>query len=191
MDRRSWPALHPELWPLAKLVPYARNSRTHSPAQVRQIAASVREWGWTMPVLVDEAGMIIAGHGRVMAAELLEIAEVPVIVARGWSEAQKRAYVIADNKLPENAGWDEALLAAELHGLDGEGFDLGLIGFRPDELADLLAPIGGDLLPPGDADADDGEAAVFGVVIEATDEAAQQALLDRFLAEGLKVRAIL
>ena len=85
-------------------MPYARNARTHSEAQVAQLAASIREWGWTMPVLADEAGVIIAGHGRVLAARSLGITEIPVMIARGWSEAQKRAYVLADNKLALNAG---------------------------------------------------------------------------------------
>ena len=98
--------------PLAALVPYARNARTHSDEQIAQIAASITEWGWTMPVLVDEGGMIIAGHGRVLAAAKLGIGEVPVMIARGWSDAQKRAYVLADNKLTLNAGWDEGLDAA-------------------------------------------------------------------------------
>ena len=108
------PADKVERWPLERLVPYAKNSRTHSDAQVAQIAASIREWGWTTPILVDEAGGIIAGHGRLQAARRLQMAEVPVVVASGWSEAQKRAYVIADNKLALNAGWDNELLALEL-----------------------------------------------------------------------------
>lgn len=120
------------------LVPYARNSRTHSDEQIGQLAASMREWGFTNPVLVDEGGGIIAGHGRVLAAQQLRLPEVPVIVAAGWSEAQKRAYVIADNKLALNAGWDEAVLAAELADLQALGFDLELTGFDGDELADLL-----------------------------------------------------
>src|SRR5438309_7442512 len=97
--KTAWPADTVERWAVDRLIPYARNARTHSPAQVAQIAASVREWGWTVPVLVDEAGMLIAGHGRVMAARKLGLTEIPVMVARGWSEAQKRAYVLADNKL--------------------------------------------------------------------------------------------
>jgi len=107
---QHWPADHVERRSLASLVPYARNARTHSPAQVDQIAASIREWGWTMPVLADEAGGLIAGHGRVLAAQKLGLADVPVMVARGWTEAQKRAYVLADNKLALNAGWNEAML---------------------------------------------------------------------------------
>ena len=116
-----WPADKVERWAVSRLIPYARNARTHSDAQVAQIAASIREWGWTTPVLVDEAGGLIAGHGRVMAARKLGIAEVPVMVARGWSEAQKRAYVLADNKLALNAGWDEELLRVELADLRGDG----------------------------------------------------------------------
>jgi ParB-like chromosome segregation protein Spo0J len=91
-------------------VPYARNVRTHSDAQVSQIAASIREWGWTNPVLVAEDGTIIAGHGRVLAARRLRIEDVPVMLAAGWTDAQKRAYAIADNKLTLNGGWDEELL---------------------------------------------------------------------------------
>jgi len=108
----DWPADKVERRAVASLVPYARNARTHSPAQVEQISASVKEWGWTVPVLVDEAGGLIAGHGRVLAAKKLGLADIPVMVARGWSDAQKRAYVLADNRLAENAGWDDALLIA-------------------------------------------------------------------------------
>ena len=120
-----------------KLIPYARNSRTHSDAQVAQIAASIKEWGWTTPILIDEAEQVIAGHGRLMAARKLGMAEVPVIVAAGWTDAQKRAYVIADNKLALNAGWDESLLALEFGELEGLGFDLELTGFSAEEIAAL------------------------------------------------------
>ena len=106
-----WPADAVERRSVTALLPYIRNARTHSDEQVAQIAASIREWGWTMPVLVDEAGTIIAGHGRVLAAQRLGLREVPVMVAAGWSEAKRRAYVIADNKLALNAGWDEELLS--------------------------------------------------------------------------------
>src|SRR3954469_5755 len=108
------PADQVERWSLGRLVPYARNARTHSEAQVAQIAGSIREWGWTVPVLVDETGMLIAGHGRVLAARKLGLTDIPVMVARGWTEAQKRAYVLADNKLALNAGWDVELLKVEL-----------------------------------------------------------------------------
>ena len=125
--------------PLGELIPYARNPRTHSDAQVAQIAASIREFGWTNPVLVDGANGIIAGHGRVLAARKLELDRVPVIEIAHMSEAQKRAYVLADNQLALNAGWDEALLRLELADLSELGVDLGLIGFGAGELERLLA----------------------------------------------------
>lgn len=134
----SNPADKVERWSIDRLVPYARNARTHSDEQVAQIAASIKEWGWTTPVLADPTGQIIAGHGRVMAARKLGLTEVPVMVADGWTDAQKRAYVLADNKLALNAGWDEELLALELSELQDLGADLGLIGFDDDELAKLM-----------------------------------------------------
>lgn len=134
----QWPADRVERWPLERLIPSARNARTHSPAQVAEIAASMREWGWTNPVLADEDGSIIAGHGRVLAAALLEWIEAPVMVALGWTDAQKRAYRIADNKLAEHAGWDTAMLALEMRDLKDIGFDLTLTGFSEGELVDLL-----------------------------------------------------
>jgi DNA modification methylase len=135
----EWPADRVERRSVQHLVADARNARTHTDAQVAQIAAAIREWGWTNPVLIDENGTIIAGHGRVLAARLLGIPDVPVMVARGWSEAQKRAYILADNKLALNAGWNEELLAIEVAGLADMGFDLPLIGFSEDELAALSA----------------------------------------------------
>ena len=134
------PADKTERWSLERLIPYAKNARTHSDAQIAQIAASIREWGWTTPVLVDEAGTIIAGHGRLLAAQRLQMTEVPVMVASGWTDAQKRAYVLADNKLALNAGWDNELLGLELADLKGLDFDLDLTGFSPDEIA-ALQPI--------------------------------------------------
>ena len=136
---KHWPADKVERRNVADLTPYARNSRTHSDEQVAQIAASIKEWGWTVPVLIEPDGGIIAGHGRVMAAQRLGIAEVPCMIADGWSEGQKRAYIIADNKLALNAGWDDEMLRAEFAELDGLGFDLGLTGFGETELGALLA----------------------------------------------------
>src|SRR6187401_1390804 len=107
--RRSshrWPADTVERWPIDQLVPNARNARTHSEDQVDQIAASIKEWGWTTPVLASDDRVIIAGHGRVRAAKKLGLSEVPVMVARGWTKAQIQAYALADNKLALNAGWD-------------------------------------------------------------------------------------
>jgi ParB-like chromosome segregation protein Spo0J len=124
----AWPADAVERRAVENLVPYARNARTHSERQVEQLAASIQEWGWTTPVLVAEDGTIIAGHGRVLAAQSLGIGEVPVMIARGWTEAQKRAYVLADNQLATIAGWDEDLLRFELQDLAGE-FDMALLGF--------------------------------------------------------------
>ena len=134
------PADKVEKWDIEKLIPYARNARTHSDEQVGQIAASIKEWGWTTPVLVDEDGGIIAGHGRTMAAKRLGMREVPVMVARGWSDAKKRAYVLADNKLAINAGWDDSMLALELKELGELGFDLDLTGFSLDEI-NALTPL--------------------------------------------------
>jgi DNA modification methylase len=125
--------------PLGKLIPYARNPRTHSDAQVAQIAGSIREFGWTNPVLVDGENGIIAGHGRVLAARKLGLERVPVIELAHMTEAQKRAYVLADNQLALNAGWDEDILRLELADLSELGFDLGLIGFGEGELERLLA----------------------------------------------------
>jgi len=135
------------------LVPYARNSRTHSPEQIAQVAASIREFGFTNPVLIDGEGGIIAGHGRVMAARSLGLSEVPCIRIGHLSEAQKRAYVIADNKLALNAGWDDELLAVELRELDDLGFDLALTGFDSNELDELLADLDGEGDGATDADA--------------------------------------
>ncbi len=137
---KNWPADKVERRSLSDLIPYARNSRTHSEDQIKQIAASMKEWGWTNPVLIDEENGIIAGHGRVMAAELLGYEDIPCMVAEGWTEAQKRAYVIADNKLALNAGWDNDLLAVEFSELGDLGFDLELTGFDLDEI-DALKPV--------------------------------------------------
>ena len=133
---------------VADLIPYARNSRTHSDEQVAQIAASIREFGFTNPVLVDADRGIIAGHGRLLAARKLGLDEVPVIELAHLTEAQRRAYVIADNKLALNAGWDLDLLKVELGGLQADGFDLGLTGFSGDELASLFAEVNDGLTDP-------------------------------------------
>ena len=131
---------------VAKLIPYASNSRTHSDAQVAQIAASIKEFGWTNPILVSGDNSIIAGHGRLMAARKLEMEEVPVIVLDHLSKAQQRALVIADNQLAMNAGWDMNMLKAEIEDLNLENFNLELLGFDDDFLDGLLetAPSGGN-----------------------------------------------
>ena len=145
-----WPADKVERWPIERLIPYARNARTHSPAQVDQIAASIREWGWTNPILVGEDGTIIAGHGRVLGARKLRMAEVPVMVAAGWTPAQRRAYALADNKLGLNAGWDQELLGLEIGELEVLGFDLDLTGFSETERLALTATRSEGLTDPDD-----------------------------------------
>lgn len=124
---------------VSALTPYIRNSRTHSDEQVAQVAASIKEFGWTNPILIDEDHSIIAGHGRLQAAQRLSAEQVPTITLTGLTDAQKRAYVIADNKLALNAGWDEEMLAVEINDLLGEGFDLELTGFDQSEIDALLA----------------------------------------------------
>jgi DNA modification methylase len=127
------------MWPIEKLIPYARNPRTHADDQVAQIAASIAAFGFNNPILVDTKAGIIAGHGRLLAARKLQLTEVPVIVLDHLTEAQKRAYILADNQLALNAGWDATLLATELAALQQEDFDISLIGFEDEELARLLA----------------------------------------------------
>lgn len=122
-----------------ELKPYENNSRTHDESQIKQICESIKEYGWTNPVLIDEKGMIIAGHGRVEAGKKLDIKEVPCIVLSGLTEAQKKAYVIADNKMALNAGWDFNLLSLELENLKELDFDLELTGFSADEIDGLLS----------------------------------------------------
>jgi ParB-like chromosome segregation protein Spo0J len=129
-----------EHWPLDRLVPYERNARTHSAEQIAEIAASIQEFGFTNPILVDGKDGIIAGHGRLQAARELAMATVPVVVLDHLTPAQKRAYVLADNKLALNAGWNLDLLTAELDDLRSDDFDLSLLGWSADELSGLLAP---------------------------------------------------
>ena len=127
------------MMPTARLVPYARNARTHSDQQIAQIATSMAEFGFVNPILIGDDNVIIAGHGRLMAAQRLGMSEAPVIVLGHLTAAQRRALVIADNKIGENAGWDEAQLSQELQALLADGFDLGLLGIPENELDALLA----------------------------------------------------
>jgi len=123
---------------LDKLTGYATNSRTHSDEQIDQIAASITEFGFTNPILIDENSIIIAGHGRLEAAKRLDLDEAPCLRLSHLTEAQKKAYVIADNKLALNAGWDDDLLRHELQNLEDQDYELGLLGFAPHELQALL-----------------------------------------------------
>lgn len=151
MGLESWPARQIVTVKRVALKAYERNSRTHSEEQVAQLARSIEEWGWTIPVLIDPEHNVIAGHGRLAAAARLGIEDVPCMVAEGWTEAQKRAYVIADNKLAENAGWDDAMLAQEIAWLREADYGLGLVGFSDGELAELLNPPTGGLTDPDEA----------------------------------------
>ena len=125
-------------WPVDKLIPYARNARTHSAEQVAQVAASIAEFGWTNPILAGADGIVIAGHARLLAARKLGMTEVPVIVLDHLTESQRRALVLADNRLALNAGWDEEMLRVEMAALDDDGFNLEVVGFTDEEIADLL-----------------------------------------------------
>jgi len=148
---RPWPADRVERWPIERLIAYANNPRLHSEADLDKLVASIRKWGWTNPVLVDEQGVLIAGHGRVSAAARLGLKSIPVIIARGWSEAEKQAYRLADNELAARASWDPELLRNELRDLKFSGFDLELIGFEPDRLEDILAGLGSSGLTDPDS----------------------------------------
>src|SRR5947207_9759431 len=137
-----WSADHIELWPIERLIPYANNARLHGEADIDKLAAAIRKWGWRMPLLADEEGNLLAGHGRLRAAAKLGLKSIPVIVARGWSEAEKRAYRLADNQLAARASWDFEQLHNELQELQFTGFDLDLVGFDPDQLETILAGLG-------------------------------------------------
>ena len=130
--------LQVQQWPVEKLIPYARNARTHSEEQVAQVAASIIEFGWTNPILVGADGVIIAGHARLAAARKLKLTEVPVIVLDHLTPTQRRALVLADNRLALSAGWDEEMLRVELESLEEDGFDLDLVGFTDEEVEELL-----------------------------------------------------
>lgn len=135
-----------------ELIPYVNNSRTHSEQQVQQVAASIKEFGFTNPLLIDEDGGIIAGHGRLQAAQLLKLDEVPTITLGDLSDAQRKAYVIADNKLALNSGWDDELLKAEIEALSDSNFDLDVLGW--DVLPDFKDDVDYSILDDDDIDAD-------------------------------------
>ena len=136
-----------EFWPVDRLVPYAKNARTHSAEQVSQIAASIAEFGFNAPILVDSESGVIAGHGRLLAARKLGLVDVPVIVLDHMTATQKRAFVIADNRLTELGGWNDELLAAELAALEADGFEIGVTGFSDHDLAALLAEVATENAP--------------------------------------------
>ncbi len=185
--------------PLAGLIPYARNSRTHSDAQVSKIAASIREFGFLNPVIVDGENGIIAGHGRVMAAQKLGMELVPIIEASHLTDAQRRAYVIADNKLALDAGWDDELLRVEFAELEELGFDLELTGFSLDGI-EALQPVDYSILDAMESEEDcealldDMEAGVKRAIqiefeAEDYDEAAE--LIKHWRSEGAYIGAMI
>jgi DNA modification methylase len=148
---RPWPAERIEHWPIERLIPYANNARVHSEADIDKLADAVDKWGWTMPVLVDEEGHVLAGHARLRAAVKRGQTSIPVIVARGWSQDDKLAYRLADNQLAERGNWDLDLLRTEIQDLRFADFDLGLIGFEPDRLDEILKGVGSSGLTDPDS----------------------------------------
>jgi ParB-like chromosome segregation protein Spo0J len=169
-----------------KLIPYARNSRTHSEEQVSQIAASIKEFGFLNPIIIDGDNGIIAGHGRVMAAKKLGMTELPCVDAKHLSDAQRRAYVIADNKLALNAEWDYEMLKIELGDLEALDFDLSVIGFDDEETMKIL----GDGMEEVKAPTEDEYKEVYEVVVSCRDESEQEAIFQMMTAKGLKCRVL-
>ena len=169
------------------LTPYARNSRTHSPEQVAQIAASIREFGFTNPVLIDEANGIIAGHGRVLAARELGLTTVPCLRLSHLSEAQKRAYIIADNKLALNAGWDFEVLEAEIRALEEEDFNLDLLGFNEKELEAIIDLEDADDVGYNDEPKDESRNLLL---VECVSERELETLFEELQGRGLKVKVM-
>lgn len=175
---------------VCELTAYGKNARTHSDSQVAQIAASIREFGFTNPVLIDAEGGIIAGHGRVLAARKLQLAEVPCLRLSHLTETQRRAYIIADNKLAMNSGWDDDLLEIELAGLSEDGFDMGLLGFSAGELSAALGldeELDGEA-PKLDAGIDYKEK--FAIIVDCADEAEQQATFERLDSMGFTCKVL-
>jgi len=169
---------------IKELIPYCNNSRTHSDEQVLQIASSIKEFGFTNPVLIDGQGGIIAGHGRIMAAQKLKMDEVPTITLSDLSEAQKKAYIIADNQLALNAGWDKELLRVEFAELEELGFDLELTGFSVDEMANIFD----DSEQKDTEPAEQSYAETFSIVVECESEEEQERIFNRLDSEGYKCR---
>lgn len=175
------------------LIPYARNSRTHSPEQVEQLGRSIQQFGFTNPVLIDEHNTLIAGHGRVMAAQRIGLEVVPAIRLLHLTDAQRRAYVIADNKLAEQAGWDMGTLAREVEDLMAESFDIGPLGFGDAELAALLNQP--DEEPDQEAPTPTPEKPFnyrekFAVLVECKDEATQAEVFDKLVRQGYACKVL-
>ncbi|WP_299735362.1 ParB/Srx family N-terminal domain-containing protein [uncultured Endozoicomonas sp.] len=167
------------------LIPYLNNSRVHDEEQIIQICSSIKEFGFTNPVLIDEDNGIIAGHGRLMAAKKLNLKTVPCIVLAGLSDAQKKAYIIADNAIPLNASWDMEKLALEVDALQAADFDLNLLGFKDDFMVTLF-----DDPAPEPEQKPNGEeyTEIFNILVECDNEAHQQKIYDELTQKGLKCR---
>jgi len=167
---------------ISDLIPYINNSRTHSDEQVNQIASSIKEFGFTNPVLIDEQGGLIAGHGRVLAARKLGLANIPSITLEGLTEAQKKAYIIADNQLPLNAGWDLDKLKLEIDTLKEMDFDIDLLRFDDDFLDRLLS----DRASQDSILKDESYSEVFNIVVECVDELDQESIYHDLVKKGYK-----
>lgn len=179
-----WPAYTVKKWSIGKLKPYDRNARTHPEKQIAQLRASLKNYGWTMPLLVREDGVLIAGHGRLEAAIQEGYKHAPVIVAIGWSEQQCREYTLADNRIALNSGWDGKKLGAELKELSLAGLDLKAIGFSDSEL-NRFNPLNADGGPELQLKA------VYQILIDCADEAEQLKILTALQADGTKCRALI
>jgi ParB-like chromosome segregation protein Spo0J len=179
--------LRVELWAITRVIPYARNARKIPPAAVAKVAASLREFGWRQPIVVDADGVIVCGHARLLAAQQLGMTEVPVHVAHDLSPAQIKAYRLMDNRSHLEAEWDDALLAVEVGELKGI-VDLSLTGFDVAEIDRLMRS--DPLAAPGDAPIEEARIA-FGVIIECADETEQIGLLKEFATRGLQCRALM
>ena len=171
---------------VSELLPYVNNSRTHSAEQLQQIAASIQQFGFTAPILCDQEGMVLAGHGRIMAAKALGMLTVPAIKLSHLSSAQKKAYIIADNKIALNSGWDLELLRTELEFLQEQDFDHSVLGFATEELASIF----GLQHEEDEADQQELEQEKFEVVVRCINEMHQTELLDEFEGRCLECRAL-
>ena len=170
---------------VSSLIPYARNSRTHSDEQIAQIAASIKEFGWTNPILIDGDNGIIAGHGRLSAARKLGHEEVPVIELKDLTETQRKAYIIADNKLALNAGWNNEFLKLEINELNESNFDLTILGFDNIELANLFDE---NIEEEEKELKEESYNEVFNIIIECKNESEQEKIFNRLNTEGYKCR---
>ena len=174
------------------LIPYVNNSRTHSDEQVTQVAASIKEFGFTNPILVDEHNGIIAGHGRLMAAKKLKLEQVPTITLEGLTDAQRKAYVIADNKLALNAEWDFDLLKIEIESLQEDDFKLDLLGFDVDELNGILGfdDIAEEDEEEPEQDYEDKYKEQYGVIIMCKSAEEQEKIFNKMQQNGYEVKVV-